>query len=240
MINYSIGQKEVSDENSNDSSGLPDKGLLLKQFETAVLMGNLDVQQVSLAGSPVLESARTDERSDKERKKRENDARELRRANDFLERIDARIAEIQAEIDDLEAQRREALQLAEEAFERAIEADELIDDIADGISPEERQRLIDLLGADAANASPDELLALLEAMRDENNATGRDQTDHADELADQIDHKQDVVNMLLSKQEGYENATTLEEKEQIKAELSDFIYEEEVPEVQPPPINLGL
>ncbi|WP_309385713.1 hypothetical protein [Cerasicoccus frondis] len=199
-----------------------------KALELMVSAGNLDADELPLSGTMIIDDARARLENDTDRNKRRDELiRELESTRDFIDRLESRIEEIQEEIERLEVQRAEALRLAEEAFALAIEADEMIDAIADDVSSDERQRLIELLGPVAADATPDELLVLLETLRDENNLNGRSQNAEAEDVESILDEKRDELAKLdAAKNIGFENLPPLDAAE-LKRILSNLEFNED-------------
>lgn len=210
-----------------------------KALELMVAAGNLDAEDLSLSGTAIIENARAREGSDGDQGKRGDGLMlELQRTHEYLDRLDTLIAETQAKIELLEAQRAEALRLAGVAFELAIEADELIDTLADGVSPEERKQLIELLGPEAADASPEELLILLEAFREGQNATGRSHSNEASDLDRQLAQEREQLDRYLKARDKYANAQSPEERAEIETSLDKFMFANEFEDQPEEPVNL--
>ena len=68
----------------------------------------------------------------------------MRELEDWIERLDEIIEELGLEIARLTAK-------MQQHFDNAHEAEDLLEDIQDGISEEERQRIVALLGPEAVN-----------------------------------------------------------------------------------------
>ena len=123
-----------------------------------VLTGNAEAHENTMAGglratAPVLTRAAQDPNSPEGRRKREAQAalaRALRELEDWIERLDEIIEELGLEIARLTAK-------MQQHFDNAHEAEDLLEDIQDGISEEERQRIVALLGPEAKNKTKEEL-----------------------------------------------------------------------------------
>jgi len=216
-------------------------GASAKALEKMVAMGNLAPEAAALSGLVEIEDARKRIDPEAERRKRTDEFMlEIERTRDFLDRLEARIAETKQIIEELKAQRIEAMRIAEEAFARAIEADELIDAIDDGVSAEERQQLIELLGPEAADASPEELIVLLKAFRDKNNQTGREQTGKAADLEERIERERDKYDRLRDERDAYFKADTPEAKAAIEDRVNEFMLSGKFEDAPDDGVNLDF
>lgn len=126
-----------------------------------VLTGNAEAEG-SMAGglratAPVLTLAAQDPNSPEGRRKREAQAalaRALRELEDWIERLDEIIEELGLEIARLTAK-------MQQHFDNAHEAEDLLEDIQDGVSEDERQRIVALLGPEAKGKTKEELNDLI-------------------------------------------------------------------------------
>lgn len=210
--------------NKAASAGSLGSPLELSNIEHAVQMGSMDIDQVNLTQSATLTSARMDERSQEKRRKDDKGLTdELRRVNEYLDKIDRLIAESQERIAELEAKREEATHEAQEAFSRMHELEDLLEDIKDGISPEERKRLIELLGPEAQNASDEDLETLIQLQIERERQQGLDKTQKIKDLDAQIQAERERLEKLEQERDSYETASSPEEREAIERRINDVI-----------------
>lgn len=140
-----------------------------------VLTGNAEAHENTMAGglratAPVLTLAAQDPNSPEGRRKREAQAalaRALRELEDWIERLDEIIEELGLEIARLTAK-------MQQHFDNAHEAEDLLEDIQDGISEEERQRIVALLGPEAKGKTKEELDDLITQYIASERAQGRE------------------------------------------------------------------
>lgn len=152
---------------------------------------------------------------------------QLHEVNEFLKRLDAHLEELQAIIDDLNRQRAEALAASQEAFDQMHEAEDLIADIQDGISDDERIRLIELLGDEAQNASIEELTLLLHFHYDRERQQGLDRLKEAEQLEKEIQEQQAIRDQLLEDRNNYALAENPRIKQGIEDRLSPLLETDE-------------
>ncbi|GEM_PF-6813269 len=134
-----------------------------EQMEQLVQMVTLDADEVTIASSAVIATAKKDSDAGRERKKVHRDLMmQLDSVNEFLKRLDTMIAEAELQLALLIEKQAQALMQAEYSFDRMHEAEDLLADIQGGISPEEKTRLIEILGVDPENLTVEELTILLQ------------------------------------------------------------------------------
>lgn len=195
----------------------PEFGHDAANFAQAVSFGNLHPDAVAIAGHAALSSAVDTQRltvREKDQKAREF-MLQIARVDAYLSRMDDIISSTEANFAVLVERRIEFARLAQEAYERSFEADDLIKAIKDGISPEERERLIELLGPEAATASADELTKALVAEKAKSESKGDELNSEAERVAHMIDEQQERLDALRELRDEYKNAT-LERRQQIE------------------------
>jgi len=195
------------------------------EFEVKVKMGQLDPDNLSVAGSAVLESERHKEVHD-QKKRGETVQRLLDSVNEYLERIDQIIADTEERIRRLEEQRREAVRLAEAAQARAMEAQMLFALIQDGVSDEERRRLVELLGAEAETATPEELQDMLEKEEGLAQEEWYTQRQEIKRIEDEIAFEQDLLEDARLQRASYVNSPP-EEQLALEADFEDRLRKAE-------------
>jgi len=201
----------------------PDFGHDANHLAQAVSMGNLIPNAVAIAGKAALTSAIDSQRltiREKDEKAREF-ILQIVRVNSYLLSIGKLIKDLEAEIAALSERFMEINRLAQEAYERSFEADDLIKAINDGISPEEHARLIALLGPEAANASIEELLPMLEAQEKTDIAAGDDFTAEAEWIEVKIDKRRSKLSKVEDLRDEYEHALP-ERRTQIEDTLDEM------------------
>ncbi|MEO0510803.1 MAG: hypothetical protein AAF065_13205 [Verrucomicrobiota bacterium] len=192
----------------------------------AVQMGNLDEEALSFSGMSGLDRRRSDN-LDRKKKDGFDLLIQLNEVNEYLAKLDAMIAEIQARIDELLVERQTAELAAQEAFDRMHELEDLLSNIHDGISADESKRLTDLLGVDPKTIRIEELTILLEEEIRSSRQTGLDMTDEAEKLKTEIEMERDAIKALKDQREDYENANTPEERQIIETALSGRYSQDE-------------
>jgi hypothetical protein len=191
-------------------------------------MGTLDADEVTIASSAAIATAKKDSDAGREREKSQRDfIRQLESVNEFLKRLDTMIAQAELQLTLLIEKQAQALMQAEYSFDRMHEAEDLLADIQDGISPEEKRRLIEMLGVDPETLTVEELTILLQQEMRTSHEAGLEHTEQAELLEKKIQAKQDVINSLKGKREAYVNAETPEEKQAIEREFSSSALDNE-------------
>ena len=215
-----------------ENSGDTDKALTL--LEQAVRMGLLGADEVTVASSAAIEASKQDHDGLKAKKAAYRDLMvQLNSVNDFLKQIDLMIAEAEANMERLLSEQASALADAEIAFERMHEAEDLLAGISDGISPDERLRLIELLGANAEYATAEELAIMLQQDMNSSHEIGLNKTEEAERLEEKIRVQQELTEKLRSERDAYEKAQTPEERRVIEDRVipaADDPYEEQLSE----------
>lgn len=190
------------------------------QLIQAVHGGAVDVDDVSIAGFAELDAAKATQLDAKEKKERERDlVLQIRSTNEFLKRLEAQIAKAEAAIILLREQYDAALFEATEAFDKMHEAEYLLEAIKDGISDDERKRLVELLGSEAENASVKELVILLQRKIDQEHDAGLAKSAEAEEAAKDIADKEAKIRTWEAEVKAYENAPSAEHREAIESKL---------------------
>jgi len=193
--------------------------------EQRILHDEIDPTSTSLAGSAVLSQAKAtrEERKEKEEEKNGHFLLQAERVRRYLERLDYVIQTTRARVAELKAQHEEASRLAIEAFDRVHEAEDLLQDLVYGISDEEQDRLIQLLGPVAINATPDEIEALLKERIEEEKAEGRKQTELADELNVVIREEEARLYELEQIRENYATVSNPEEQLRLEEQIDTYL-----------------
>ena len=208
------------------NSGETDKAT--EQLEQLVRMGTLDANEVSITASAAIATAQKDSDTGREREKSYRDLMmQLDSVNEFLKRLDTMIAEAEAELALLLARQAEALIQAEFAFDRMHEAEDLMNDIRDGISSDERLRLIELIGVDPENMTVEELTILLQDEMRTSHKDGLDKTDEAEGIEKEIQAERDWLENARAQREAYANANTAEERRAIEAAMPELSPKDE-------------
>jgi len=178
---------------------------------------------VAIAGHGALASAIDTQRlsvREKDQKAREF-MLQIARVDAYLRRMEKLIAGLEAEIAALNERLLETSRLAQEAYERSFEADDLIKSIKDGVSADERERLIALLGPEAATTPIDELVAKLEALERQQRREGDDFTAEAERIEAKIDSRKSKLSKAESMRDEYEHASP-ERRAQIEDTLDEM------------------
>lgn len=199
-----------------------------EQLEQLVRMGILDADEVTIASSAAIATAKRDRDAGRDRKKAQSDLMaQLDSTNEFIERLNKIIEKAELQLALLIEKQAQALMQAEYSFDRMHEAEDLLAEIQDGISQEERQRLIEMLGVDPETLTVEELTILLQQEMRISHEAGLNHTERAELLEEKIQTKQDVINSLKEKREAYVNAETPEEKQAIEQEFSSSVLDNE-------------
>ena len=188
------------------------KRLDIEGIEQTVRMENIAPESVSIAGFAAIDSMRLE--NDRREKKSSvySLIQQIAMIDRYLEDLERAIAETEASIELLVLQWKEKLRLAEVAFDRMHESEDLLEAIKDGISIEERERLVKLLGAEAEKASKQELIELLNREFENARNTGIENTDEADELASRIQERKRQLKDLLAERDALVSAQSHEER----------------------------
>lgn len=176
----------------------------------AVQMGNLEPEALSFSGIAGLEDGLRNDPKKADRD-RVDLLLQLQAVQRYLAVLEEQLAALAQEIYRLNKLRQEKLALTQQAFDQMHEAEDLIDDIADGVSPEERQRLIELLGDCDKDASADELIILLEMQIQKQFELGKSLTSEVDELEKRIAEKQREHDDLQAVRDQIAQSRSLEE-----------------------------
>lgn len=207
--------------------GASEVGVSIAAISQSVIMGNLTPEAVSISGVAVIDQARNSQRQEQEKKKeREEFLREAEQVRRYLEYLDTQIAETQERIALLEVDRIEARRRAQQAFDDAHEAEDLLHAISDGVTTEERKRVVKLLGLEAAISSKEELGVLLENYTATKEAVGREQSELADELDERIEEERQKLQELKNAREAYEKAQSTEERAEIEQRYANVTLNE--------------
>ena len=188
------------------------KRLDIEGIEQTVRMENIAPESVSIAGFAGIDSMRLE--NDRREKKSSvySLIQQIAMIDRYLEDLERAIAETEATIELLVFQWKEKLRLAEVAFDRMHESEDLLEAIKDGISIEERERLVELLGVEAEKASRPELIEMLNREFENARNTGIENTDGADELAARIQAEKDKLKELETERKALEEAHSHEER----------------------------
>lgn len=189
-----------------------EKRVNFHNLEQAVLMDNLPVEALSLVVSGIIDLVKSEKRRKSDRERAISLALEVSAIERYREAFDQAIADLEARIELLTEEWELQLKLAELAFERMHEAEDLLEAIKDGITKTERDRLVDLLGARAANASADELTAMLLAFIEEEHQTGLDRTNDAEGIEKRIEERKKQLDELQDQRAALESAQTHDER----------------------------
>lgn len=194
-----------------------------KRLIESVRMGTLSADEISVTGFADLDKSKRIELESREKKKRDRDlSDQMRETQEFIDRMDALLAETKARIELLRLKREEALLKSQEAFDRMHEAEDLMLSIEDGISFEERQRVVTLLGAEAETMSATELNALLRETMQKSHKAGVEHSEEVGQLDEEIREKQERYDLLKAKRDAYERTSTPEARQQIEQTLHDL------------------
>ena len=176
------------------------------QLIQSVRSAAVNADDVSIAGLAELDTVKATQTETREKKQRDSDlALQVRATNEYLDRLETLIAETRAEIDRLRVIR-----------DQALEAEDLLDAIKDGISEEERQRLIALFGEGVKDANTAELAILLQAKIDKEHETGMEKSEEAELAAKDIADKEAKIRTWEAEVKAYENAPLAEHREAIE------------------------
>lgn len=187
------------------------------QLIQSVRSAAVNADDVSIAGLAELDTVKATQTETREKKQRDSDlALQVRATNEYLDRLETLIAETRAEIDRLRVIRDQALEAAQDACDRMHEAEDLLDAIKDGISEEERQRLIALFGEGVKDANTAELAILLQAKIDKEHETGMEKSEEAELAAKDIADKEAKIRTWEAEVKAYENAPLAEHREAIE------------------------
>lgn len=190
----------------------------------AVQMGNLDAEALNFSGISGLDSHQLDKLDHKN--KNEFDLLiQLIEVNEFLAKLDAMIAEIQARIDELLVEKQAAELVAQEAFDRMHELEDLLEDIRDDVSPEERKRLIELLGPKAERASAEDLAILIHLQIKQKRQEGLDKTQEVEEIEQRIEEDRNRLNTLDVQRRKYAAASSPEERVSIQQKIDSELID---------------
>lgn len=179
--------------------------------------GSIAPDTVSIAGFASLSEAV--ERSpliNKNEKKQDDLFHALLAKDEYLRRMNAAIAELEQQIIELEEKRFELLEMAQEAYELAFEAEELSSLITDGISDNERERLVKLLGEDARDASIEELQSMLEEAHENFTELGDKYSQDASDILEKENAKSRELEELIKARDVYLHSSP-EKREAIRA-----------------------
>lgn len=193
-------------------------------LKQAVIMGHLDADDVSIHATAEMKAA---ELRSAEKTARDSDKDEfvlqLQAVNDYLDRIDQVITQMEADIAELERRRIEAQQAADEAFERMHEAEDLLELMEDGVSDNERQRAKQLLGNKSDNASDEQLILLLHAYTQEQQSVGHQESQEAEELAQRIREDKQNLDHLKQERDAYREAKSPEAQQAAHSRTEEII-----------------
>ncbi len=204
---------------------LTERGDALRAENVAqnIEMGNLSPETVPIAGVASLTAAK-DNQLRVERDKREKSGdfiMQLSRVEAYLRAMDRRIAELETRIAQLIEQRQVLLDAAQETYERGFEADDLIEAIKDGILAEERERLIALLGPEAAGLTAKELTQRLEAEKIAAHEAGDSLTSQSEAMSERINSDRKLQESLIALRDDYQTANPARHL-QIEAEFGEL------------------
>ena len=207
-----------------------------KNIEQAVRMGNLEADALSFGSSADLANSSVNQSEARRKKERDHGLiLELQGVDQFLKRLEASIAALEAQLNELRLKRDEARLASDTAFNQMHQAEELMQNLKDGVSAEERQQLIKMLGPDAKDAPSHELILMLQAHIAEQRLIGLDNSEKADALDQRIAEDQQILDALKAEQAAYESANSPEERvaiqqrvEQSLSSLSSNSFEDQL------------
>lgn len=188
-----------------------------KNIEQAVRMENLEADAISVGSSADVANSKVSQSQVRRKRERNHDLiLELQAVDQFLERLEASIAALEAQLNELRQKRDEIRLASDSAFNQMHLAEELMQNLRDGVSSEERHQLIKILGPDANDASSHELILLLQTHITEQRQIGLDNSEKADALDQRIAEDQKILDALKAEQAAYESASSPDERTAIQ------------------------
>lgn len=184
----------------------------------------IDAEDTSISGNAELKAVEIAKADIREKQKQQKDLiRQVQQTDDFLNRLDERLAELYAQRAELLLQQELLRQRAQEAFERMERADELHQLTQDGISEEERIWIIQLLGEEYANSTDQELQDQLLQRREAEQQAGIKADEQANSLNEKIVDLEQQIDRTHTAKTRYEEASSDEKKAAIKELIEDDI-----------------
>lgn len=210
---------------------------LTAAFETAAIMEVLDPKAVTIASSAVIETASLDQDDALIKKQSVIDwFLQNQIIDDYLKMLDRLIEELEERIALLRVEYALLKVEALAAFDQMHGYQDLLKDIGDGISAEERQRLIDVYGEKAKDATAEELAIMLQADIDRAHQIGINKDEKADKVKQALEEEEERYRQIVEQRSNYENARSQEQQDAVQQKVSEILADDEqttqVPENQ--------